>query len=197
MKYLMIPLFAIAAWAQEGQPVSISPAPVPQAFTTITHYTSGNPDRVCKARSTQDVFTITTSAISNANPGVITATAHGFYYDSGNTSVVQKFVVFISGLTGSWAPLNGLQVVFASSANALTSTVNTTAYGAVTGTAVVSSRAPRVTASIWSVLTTVYDSSNNPTITAWPVPTTGATLGNLQGGQTSFAFPCAAQSAVQ
>jgi hypothetical protein len=198
MKHLISSfLFVSALLAQEGQQTRISPAPVDQAFTTITHFTGSLPDYVCKARSTQDVATITVSAISNANPGVMTATAHGFYFDAGNTGNVQKFVVFISGLTGNWTPLNGIQVVFASSANALTTAVNTTAFGAVTGTPVVSTRAPKATANVWSVSVTAYDSNNNPRMVMWPVPTTGTTLQNLQGGQTSFAFPCAVPTAYQ
>lgn len=186
--------FASALLAQEGAPMRISLAPVPQALTVITHYTNSNPDYICTALSTQDIKPITVSAVSNANTGVMTATAHGFYFATG---VTQKIVAFISGLTGNWTPLNGLHVLTPTSANALSTDVNTTTFGAVTGTILVQTRAPASTAKIWAVEVLVYDSNNNPTIVGWPVPTTGSTLGSLQGGQTSFAFACAMPAAFQ
>jgi hypothetical protein len=203
MKYLATLLLAVtvfcaaALWSQDANPVNISPAPVARAYTTITHYNTNKlPDYVCKALSSQNVSTITVSAISNANPGVMTATAHGFYYQSGLT-FQQQFVAFISGLSGNWTPLNGIQVLTPSSANALTTTVNTTGFGALTGTPLVSTRAPTATASVWSLQVTAYDANNNPTLTMWPVPTSGTSLGSLAGGQTSFNFPCTLPSAFQ
>jgi hypothetical protein len=181
--------------AQEGSPIRISPAPVAEAYTVITHYTSNNPDYICKARSTQDISTITVSAITAANPGVMTAAAHGMFFQSGVTA--QKFVVFISGLTGNWTPLNGFHVLATASTSTLTTDVDTTTFGAVTGTIVVSTRAPKATAKVWSVYSIAYDASNNPTGQAWSVPTAGTTITDLRGGQTSFSFACTAPAAFQ
>ncbi len=132
-------------------------------------------DYICKAKSIQpSISTITVSAISNANPGVMTAASHGLYYSA---TATQKIVVFISGLTGNWTPLNGTHVLVPASSSTLTTDVDTTTFGAVTGTIVVSTRAPKQTATVW--------------------PATGAALSNLSGGQTAYRYACAAPTATQ
>lgn len=166
------------------------------ACTQIIHYTANIADYICWAPSGQPSSTITVSAISNANTGVMTATAHGFYYASG---VTQKIVVFISGLNGNWTPLNGLHVLIPASANSFTTDVDTTAFGAVTGTIVVTTKAPRATSRIWSVQSLVADGSGNQTILSFAansVSVTG-TLSDLTSGTTGFVFACAAPASYQ
>lgn len=202
MKVLIVSLiFAGLAFAQgTSNPINVKIAADPggEAITVITHYTSGNPDYICRAKSQQqDVSTITVSAISNANTGVMTATSHGFYYATGTT---QKLVVFISGLTGNWTPLNGFHVLTPADANSLTTDVDTTTFGAVTGTPAVSTRAPRATAKVWSVQVIVYDTTTtpaNPVIQAWAALATGASLVDLKGGSTAYAFACAMPAAYE
>lgn len=160
------------------------------AETTIIHYTANVADYICKAKSTQDISTISVSTVSNANPGVATATAHGLYFATG---VTQKVLVFVSGATTGWTGINGFHVITPTSANAFSFDVDTSGYGSFAGqTIVVSTRAPKATASVWSVNPIVSDGSGNPTILAWAVvvPTSG-TLANLTGGQTGYRFPCA------
>lgn len=198
MRIARIAIFALSAAslvAQEGAAVRISPAAISDAYTKIIHYTAGVADYTCLALSSQfNVSTITVSAISNANPGSMTATAHGFYFATG---VTQKFLVFISGLTGSWTPLNGMHVLTPTSANALATDVDTTGFGALTGTIVVTTKAPQVTAKVWQVQALVADGSGQITILAWPVNVSGSTLSDLTGGTTAFRFACTAPPAYQ
>jgi hypothetical protein len=192
VKLLYSLLFASVCFAQ-SQNVRISQSPADDAFTVITHFTAGNPDYVCKARSTQNISVVTVSAISNANPGIMTATGHGFYYNSSGP-VAQHFAAFISGLTGNWLPLNGLHTLYASSADALTTDVDTSTFGAVTGTIVVSTRAPNTKAKVWAVQSLGFDGSSpaNPVLQAWAAPLTGSTIAALNGGTTAYAFACTA-----
>lgn len=200
MRYLFALLISSVSVLSQTVPVTISPAPPPIAYTTINHFTGSNLDYSCKANATQNPSTITVSAISNAAPASATATAHGFYFA---TSVTQKIVVFISGLSGNWAPLNGFKIMVPTSANAMNilntdgTNFDSSTFGAVTGTGVFTTRAPRATDKVWSVATYVYDASGNQTLTLWPVPTSGTTLQDLRGGQTAFVSACAAPVAVE
>jgi hypothetical protein len=197
MRLVLLSFLAVTVLAQEGAPIRISPAPVSEAYTQILHYTANIADYTCLALSSQPgtPSTITVSAISNANPGSMTATAHGFYFATG---VTQKFAVWISGLTGNWTPLNGVHVLTPTAANALATDVDTTTFGAVTGTIVVSTRAPKVTDKVWSVQPLVSDGSGNLTIIAWPVITSSITsLATLTGGTNAFKFACTAPTSYQ
>lgn len=193
---LFLLLVPAMAWAQADSPISTqSLGNANEAYTQILHYTTGNVDYICKAKSIQSTIgTITVSAISNANPGSMTAASHGFYYSA---TATQKIAVFISGLTGNWTPLNGTHVLTPASTSTLTTDVDTTAFGAVTGTIVVSTRAPKSTATIWSVQSLGVDGSGNTTLVTWEAPATGAALTNLSGGQTSFRYACAPPTATQ
>ena len=80
------------------------------------------------------------------------------------------------------------------SANALATDVDTTTFGAVTGTPVVTTRAPKVTDKVWAVQSLVTDPSGNLTILAWPVIISGTAL---TGGTTAFKFACTAPTSYQ
>ncbi len=191
---LLLLLTPALVWAQSN--VIISSLPPQDAVTTIIHYTAGVADYTCKALSSQSTSTIAVTTVSNANPGIMTATAHGLYFATGVTQVA---LVFISGATGGWATLNGFHLVTPTSANALSINVDTSGFGAWGAQSIVmSTRVPKATASVWSVSPIVSDAGGNPTIIAWtvPVPSSG-TLSNLVGGQTSMKFPCAAPSSYQ
>lgn len=186
-------LFAIPAFAQIE--TTFSPFPN-RPVTKITHYTAGVADYICAAWTVQPVSTITVSAISNANPGSMTATAHGFYYLA---TAVQKLGVWISGLTANWAPLNGWHVLTPTSANAIATDVDTSGFGAPTGTIVVSTDAPRASASIWAIQVWAPDAPSNVTLQTWGM-TPVASLAGLGPGRTppsQALLPCAMPAAFQ
>ena len=72
------------------------------------------------------------SAATNASPVVLTSTGHGL-----NTGAS----VTISGATGSWTPINGTSTITKIDANSFSIPVDSTAFGALTGTVVFSGKA--------------------------------------------------------
>lgn len=67
------------------------------------------------------------SAATNANPVVFTAAGHG---------LVSGASVIISGFTGDWTPCNGTFTATVITANTFSIVVNSTAFGAMTGSPV-------------------------------------------------------------
>lgn len=179
-----------------AQEVIVSDQPESRAFTKILHWTAGVLDYTCTARSLQTQNQITVTTISNANPGAVTATAHGFYYSA--SGITAKAVVFISGATGNWTPINGTHVVTPTSANAFTIDVDTTAFGAWGSQSItMTTRAPLTTKNIWSVKSYVADASGNPVLIAYRADSTTSGLGNLGSGSTSMNAPCSAPGSFQ
>jgi len=155
MKRLLLALIvAASAWAQTATPLEI-----------INYYSGTNLIYSCTALavqprslpgftgSTTNAGIITVSAASNANPVSFTATAHGLDFPSAATIAP---VITISGGTGSWAAVNGSWVATITSANAFTIPVDSTAFGALAGTLVVTTTAPKSTEAVWLVKNYVY-----------------------------------------
>lgn len=197
-------LSAVALRAQSDSPNFTMSNGVPDtAYTTILAYSGTDLSYLCKALSTQpgNPGTITVSSISNANPGVVTATSHGFYYSATSK---QKILVYISGATGGWATLNGLKVFTPASSGSFTITTtagtnfNTSGFGAWGAqSVVVSTRAPKTTSLIWSVQ--VFGTESNlPTLIANPVtPGSQSGIAGLTGGSTAFKSACALPNIFQ
>ena len=179
-----------------AQEVILSDQPEARAFTKILHYTANVLDYICTARSLQTQNQITVTTISNANPGAVTATGHGFYYSA--SGVTAKAVVFISGATGNWTPINGTHVVIPTSANAFTIDVDTTSFGAWGAQSItMTTKAPLITKPIWSVKSFVSDASGNPVLIAYAASSTTSGLGNLGSGSTSMNTTCSAPGSFQ
>lgn len=165
----------LLAGAAFGQNCSMG-APLNSTACTqiLTYDGSNNLLYACRARSIQPSNSILSiSAGSNANPVSLTVTGHGF-----NTN--QLPLVTISGGTGNWAAVNGTWTATITGANTLTVPVNSTSFGAVTGTLILTTYAPRTTQSVWSVMKLVYDGSNNLVNVFYP------------GGSTSERNTCSA-----
>lgn len=73
--------------------------------------------------------TTAVSAATNANPVVLTSTAHSFPTGTGVT-------LTFSGFTGAWTSLNGAQAITVIDANTFSVAINSTAFGALTGSPV-------------------------------------------------------------
>lgn len=180
------------AVAQEGSPVNPTAGPPATPYQKIFAYTGTNLEYICVARSNQQsVSTITVSAASNANPVSFTATAHGFDYQSAATTTP---VVTITGATGNWTPINGTWKATPTSANAFTIAVNSTTFGALTGTLVVTTRAAKTTDARWAIQRFVYDGSNNLIWSGWAANPAGAGSTNTSAGSTGFDFACASRT---
>jgi hypothetical protein len=184
-------------YAQQGNAVRVSVGPPPDAFESIIYYSGTSPVTICKALSKVADSTITVSAASNAAAVSFTATAHNLG-DFANGSIFHPLVK-ITGGTGNWTAVNGVWRATPTSADAFTIAVNSSGFGALTGTLVVTTQAPRLNAPVWSIGTFVYDGSSNLVGLSWAAgPSTSTSIGAgvtiLNGGSTGLAFACSAKA---
>lgn len=178
-----------------AQEVIVSDQPESRAFTKVLGWSGGALSYICTARSLQAVSTITVSTISNANPGSVSATAHGFYFNA--SGITAKPVVYISGATSGWVAINGTHVITPTSANAFNLDVDTTSFGSFSGQVItVTTKAPLITKSVWSVKSFVSDANGNPVFIAYAASSATSGQTNLSSGSTS-GTTCAAPGAFQ
>jgi hypothetical protein len=158
-------LTAALAAGQQGTPVNISQGPVSFPFQAIYGYSGTNQIWACYSPSSLSTgiraeTRVSISAATNANPVVFTSTAHGF---NSNT----RPSITITGGTGNWAAVNGTWVATVTSANAFSIPVDSTTFGAVTGTLTYNTTAPRTNQYEWAVVLYSYDGSNNLINRTW------------------------------
>lgn len=178
---------ALTALAQQAPSVNQIAGSPPYGVQTIADYAGGsNLVYVGVALSDQARDNaVTVSAASNANPVSLTATAHGFNYQALATTTP---VVCISGATLNWTSINGCFVATPTSANAFTIAVDSTTFGALTGTLVVTTRAPQTTKPVWSIFKNVYDAGGKWIWTGWAALPGGAGSANPTTGTTAYSF---------
>lgn len=198
MKLLLaLALTCAAGFAQ--QQVILSQAPASPAYSTINYYSGSNLIYVCKAPAYINpniaAQVITVTGASNANPVSFTATAHGLGdYATYGATFVPTPAVIISGGTGNWTAINGVWIGTPTSANAFTIPVDSTAFGALAGTLVVTTTAPRWTKPVWSISKYMYDASSNFTGQLFPGNPGGVSATTPVGGSPAFAFTCSTRT---
>jgi len=140
------------------------------------------------------------AAFSQAGPGVMTFTvAHGLNYDTADSKATAQPSVAISGGTGNWTAVNGIWIFQPTSATAgtlasvvggLLTQLDTSTFGAVTGTLVVNTLSPRTSDPVWSIQYFVYLSSGAQTWSGWPAQALGAgtPTNQLSGGSSASNF---------
>ncbi|NBW07794.1 MAG: hypothetical protein EBR82_07185 [Caulobacteraceae bacterium] len=153
MKKLLLVLASLSAFAQTEFRLSQRNPDV--GYQYIAGYSGSNLIYLCKAASIQPVSpAISVASATNASPTVLTVSGgHGF-------DVSSKPNISVSGGTGNWVAINGARTATIISSTTLSIPVDATAFGALTGTIVFTTRAPRTTSSIWSVQFFVYSGSN-------------------------------------
>jgi len=178
--FVCLLLVLSTAAAQEGPTVNQSEGPPATAHQKLFFYTAGgNLDYICYATSLQP--TASTSSIvaaTNANPVSLTSVAHGF-------STSARPSITISGGTGKWSAVNGTFIATVTGANTFTIPVDSTAFGAMTGSLVFKTRAPRMGQSVWAVQKYVYNVGGDLVGVFWV------------GGGTSMRNTCAAPAQYQ
>lgn len=165
MKSLVLFLAAATLMlGQSGNEVNIYSGPPQTPLQTVLFYSGSNLTYVCWARSLSARTSLTIASSTNANPAVLTSTAHGFF----TTSASARPRVTISGGTGNWTAINGewlltpIDADTFSLANPTTGTaLDSSALGALAGTVVLNTTAPRTNQKYWSVKRLLYDASNN------------------------------------
>lgn len=171
MKLLVLLLMAVRiALPQSGAEVNIYTGPPQTPLQTLFFYSGSNLAYICYSKSLTTTTTLTIASATAASPGVFTSTAHGFYTTSGSS----RPRVTISGATLLWASLNSdwlLTPVDADTftlANPTTGTnLNSTGFGALTGTVILSTQAPRTSQYQWAIRRLLYDGSSNLISTQW------------------------------
>lgn len=163
--------------AQDGATVSISPGPPTVQFLSLMFYSGGNLQYLCQAKSVSPNTSFTITSATAASPSVFTFTGHGFEVALGEYTPR----ITISGATTTWAALNGDWLLSSQGANTFTlqspvtgASFDGTGLGALSGTVVLNTTAPRLTASYWSIRRFTYDGSNNQTSTQLAFGTLGA-----------------------
>ncbi len=143
--------------AQDGPTVSLSVGPPGRAYVKSLYYTGGGLlEYICMTPASPGVPTTVTTSVSaatNASPVVFTATAHQFPLGS-----FPKIVV--SGATVGWTAINGTFQATVIDANTLSIAVDSTGFGALSGTVIFTSTYPRLNQSIWSVSKQTYNASS-------------------------------------
>jgi hypothetical protein len=128
-------------------PVNTSIGNPPEAWTTLQDKASGSfVMYIGKAKSHQQPYAVTVSAVSKAAAAAFTATAHGLASDN---------LITISGATEDWKALNGTHIITVTGADGFTIAVDSSEYsGDFDGT--VTTTAPSTAKAIWSIHK-VYD----------------------------------------
>lgn len=161
-KLLVCGLAAVCLFAQ-SQPgatdVNINEGAGRNGYQTVYAYSGGNVTYECQAISVNSSrlnIRVAISAASNANPVVFTSTGHGFHVNSN-----ARPKVLISGGTGNWTAVNGEWTATVIDANTFSIPVNSTSFGALAGSVMFATTAPRMTVAEWAVKLYAYDGSNN------------------------------------
>lgn len=141
----------LSAQAPSGMDVVPAEAPPREPYTRYI-YESGATTYICWAKKSNELSAVAASAFSNAAAAVVTATAHGFHAEA-------TPLVTISGFTGAWAAANGTWKASYVGANSFSIPVNSSGFGAVAGTPVVTTRAPRLTRPVWLVFRVIDPTS--------------------------------------
>jgi len=166
-------LLGLPAFAQvEGAPVSLNPVPFYRGLVSFQYFDGSNRiEYTCQAYSGASRIRLTVSGATAASPGVFTTADHGWYrnasaFDRGGYTPLVR----ISGGTGNWAAANGDWVAVGQSSTTFTlvnrttgTALNTTGFGAVTGTLVAESQSPRLNDYHWFIRKFLYDGSGNNT----------------------------------
>lgn len=179
--FLTLVMLASAALAQD-------------AIQSIYFYTAGGYlEYVCEARSSTQgpasVNSVTVSSVSNASPAVVTATAHGFDYQSLATVTP---IVKITGASGGWAGLNGVWIATPTGANTFTVPVDTSGFGTFSGQSItVTTYAARTTSAVWRVRKYVYNASNQLIFSGYGAASAGAGSSALIASANTFTNICA------
>jgi len=142
---VMLVFAAVGLDAQDGAAVNLSQGPPYVGYQKLFFYSGSNVQYICSSKNVTVQSTVTVTAATAANPGVFTVVGHGF--EAGSAARVT-----VSGGTGNWAPANSIWILSRVDADTFTlrditsgTQLNTTGFGALTGTIRVATTAPRST----------------------------------------------------
>lgn len=168
-------LFAVACAcallsAQDTQEVALTQLPSNRAVQKFYGNDGTNITSACFARSADTSgirarTKVSISAASNASPVVLTSASHGFQLTS-------RPKVTISGGTGNWTAINGVFTATIIDANTFSIPVDSSAFGALAGTVIFTTTAPRFGVPEWAVILYFF-TANIQTGSMWLDGSTG------------------------
>lgn len=179
--------------AQDGTPTNTSSGSPYVSYQSLYYTSSSLITYVCVSPSNR-VSTVTVSAASNASPVSFTST-HQFG-DWTNLGATVTPIIKITGGTGNWTAINGTWTATPTAGTTFTIPVDSTAFGALTGTLVVTTQSPRHNVAQWAVYHLTY-SGTDITSKGWAQLPGGAGASNsLKGSATSYSFACSARATL-
>lgn len=193
---LFLSLITVRAQISDGQSVVSSGANQYTALQVLAYNNVAKlPAYICTAASKSVLSTVTVSAASNANPVSLTATSHNLG-DFTNLGATVNPIIKVTGYTGNWAPLNGVWAATITSASAFTLPVDSTTFGAVTGTPAFTTYNPRLNNPVWSIEHFLYDTNNLFITSVWAGNPPGAGTKDLISSSTGGSFACSSRATL-
>lgn len=125
------------------------------SIQTVYVYSGSNVIGICWSKSLPDnsrprTATVAISAVSKANPAVVTSTGHGL-------ALLTLPQVTISGATGTgWTALNATWTATVIDADTFSIPIDSSGFGTLAGTVVFRTSAPRQTIAEWAVQSLSY-----------------------------------------
>lgn len=187
---LLLAVGLVAQFRPGGSVTRVSEAPddlgyqvLPKADSaTVTYYCWGPSRRQGSALS----LTVTTT--TNANPGAMTITSHGF-------NQYATPIVLISGATGNWTPINGLHILTYVDANTMSIDVDTSSFGAWGSQSIaMTTYAVRETDTLWAIKK-IVTSGGATVFSGWASGAANANeTSRLPGGRPEMGLACASRA---
>lgn len=161
---VLLTLGPCAQAQDQGQQVSLSQGPPNTPYHIVYGYSGSNVIYACYTPSTATtgvryLTTLNISAATNASPVVFTTTA--------SFDTATRPIVVIQGGTGNWTAVNGTFTATIVDSTHFSIPVNSTAFGAVTGTLTFQSYSTPLNQPFWAVQLYAYNGSNQVISTFW------------------------------
>lgn len=155
LRFALMGLFSLSLVAQTIPETVLSQGAPNTAWEHVYNYDgSNNVTSICTARAQvttgiRPTIFVAVTAATNATPVVFTATGHGF-------AVSARPKITLSGFTGGWVTANGTFTATIINANTFSIVLDSTAFGAMAGSPIFNTTAPRSTVSEWAVKVIAY-----------------------------------------
>ncbi len=144
-------LFSCIAYPQQSVNQADGPPSGP-GVQTVFLYSGSSVSAICWAQSSakdsnsnRHTTKVAVSAVSKANPAVVTSAGHGF-------TLLTLPQITVSGATGTgWTAINTTFTATVIDANTFSIPIDSSGFGTLAGTVVFSTTAPRQTVAEWAV----------------------------------------------
>lgn len=164
-KFIVFIALSLSLLAQSGGTGVVTTDGPPRDWHTKVYTNTSGALYICytKQDSQQTTLTSITPSSTSTTTTLTFGSAHGF-------SLRSYPSITLSGMTGSWAALNGVHRATVVSSTVITVPINSSGFGAVTGTLSAVTKAARLTQPIWGVKVLFTSiSSGLPEFEGWAI----------------------------